>query len=564
PAIVGAITIVPNVDLKILTGPPMLLVSITYIDAPLVADMGRSLLLNDLRLSAQRPRGENVVAEPFVTDDNVSVGYLSWTTKHPGHVLLRVILPLVAAALLVAGAGFANMLLGLRRASAELERSESQARHEALHDPLSGLPNRQHFLFKLESLLEARTRDPEQRVFAAYIDVDRFKDINDTMGHHAGDVLIKTVSQRLRAQTRQEDFLARFGGDEFAILGVSRTGGESGEALAQRLARAFEAPFVIDGQSISVTASVGIAAAPEHGDNAEELMQHADIALYEAKSQGRDRAILFASSMGEKIARRRLIEVELRAAIERDELELHYQPLIQARSGKIGGVEALLRWTHPTHGPIAPASFIPVAEEFGLMGALGDWVLRRAMQAAKRWPDLEMSVNLSPVQSRHTDLLARLRQMTREYDVAPEQIVLEITEGVLMDTSKGTRQTLDALRDMGFKLALDDFGTGYSSLAYLCQFKFDKIKIDRTFVAGFARGDVPQVVLTSVVALGAGLGMDIVAEGVETEFDALTMRYFGCTELQGYYFSKAVDSKALDALLMAESDQRSTHAYDTL
>ncbi|HWA21062.1 MAG TPA: EAL domain-containing protein [Caulobacterales bacterium] len=552
PVIVAAMTIVPNVDSTVLKGTPNLLVSVVDIDDAFVADIGRSLLLNDLALKPGDAPAKGTVAQAFIADDGAHLGELRWATKRPGQVLLAVILPLVALGVAVAGVIFANMLLRLKRATAEITQSEEQARHEALHDTLSGLPNRHFFLQRLEGLLTAPEAASHKTV-TAYVDVDRFKDINDTMGHHAGDMLIKAVAERLQSQLRPEDFLARFGGDEFALLCVS-TSPHGGEVLSRRVAQAFAIPFVIDGQSIRVTASVGIATAPRDGVNAGDLMRNADIALYEAKNQGRNRAILFSREMAQRVAQRRAIEVDLRTAIENDELELHFQPIVNARTSKIGGVEALLRWTHPEHGPISPATFVPVAEDAGLMPILGDWVLRRAMEAAKRWPELEMAVNLSPVQFRHADIQNRLYRLTQEYGVDPRRIVLEMTEGVLMEASAKTKETLDSIRAMGFKLALDDFGTGYSSFAYLCQFKFDKLKIDRSFVTGFARGDVPRSVINAVVTLGQGLGMSVVAEGVETEFDALAMRHFGCNEMQGFYFSKAVTAEAIHALLAAPAE----------
>jgi diguanylate cyclase (GGDEF)-like protein len=549
PVIVAAITIVPNVDSTALKGTPNLLVSVVDIDDAFVADIGRSLLLNDLALKPDNAPAKGAVSQAFVGDDGAHIGDLRWSTKRPGQILLTVILPLVALGVAVAGVIFANMLLRLKRASAEITQSEEQARHEALHDTLSSLPNRHFFLQRLENLL---ANPGDRKTISAYVDIDRFKDINDTMGHHAGDILIKAVAERLQSQLRPEDFLARFGGDEFALL-CSSTSPHGGEVLSRRVAQAFSIPFVIDGQSIRVTASVGIASSPRDGDNAGDLMRNADIALYEAKNQGRNRAIVFSQEMAQRVAQRRSIEVDLRTAIENDELELHYQPLVNARTSKICGVEALLRWTHPEHGSIPPATFVPVAEDAGLMPILGDWVLRRAMEQARRWPDLEMAVNLSPVQFRHADIQNRLHRLTQEYGVDPRRIILEITEGVLMEANSRTKETLDSIRAMGFKLALDDFGTGYSSFAYLCQFKFDKLKIDRSFVSGFARGEVPRSVINAVVTLGQGLGMSIVAEGVETEFDALAMRHFGCTEMQGYYFSRPAKAEAIDKMLAEAS-----------
>jgi diguanylate cyclase (GGDEF)-like protein len=383
---------------------------------------------------------------------------------------------------------------------------------------------------------------------AAYIDIDRFKDINDTLGHETGDKLIKAVSERLRARLRSEDFLARFGGDEFAVLCVSGEP-DAGLRLASRIASTFDAPFAIDGQAIRVTASVGIAVAPDHGRSADELMRHADIALYEAKNQGRDRAIFFSVQMARQVETRRSIEVDLRMAIDREELRLAYQPLVSCRTGEIVGVEALMRWRHALRGEISPGTFIPIAESSGIMPALGTWMLERAFQDAKLWPHLEIAVNLSPVQLTQTDLESLLRRLAREHDVAPSRIVLEITEGVLLEASEQAKSVLGALQEMGFRTALDDFGTGYSSLSYLCNFKFDKIKIDRSFVSNVSNALTSRTIVQSVVSLGRGLGMQIVAEGVETEYEALMMSHFGCTELQGYFFSKPIESAELSALI---------------
>ena len=359
----------------------------------------------------------------------------------------------------------------------------------------------------------------------------------------------------MKTRLRPDDFLSRFGGDEFAILGVPAKP-EASTALAERVAQAFASPFSINGQSIRVTASVGLAIAPDNGATADELMRHADIALYEAKNSGRDRAVLFSTEMAEKVEHRRTIELDLRTAIETQQLRLHYQPIISCRTGAIVGVEALLRWRHPVHGEMQPATFIPIAENSGLLPALGEWVLNRAMRDSKRWPNLEVAVNLSPVQFRHVDLSAMLRELVAEHRVEPSRFVLEITENVLLEATDHTNFILDAIRSMGFKTALDDFGTRYSSLAYLCNFKFDKIKIDRSFVSRISSVDTSRTIVQSVVKLGRGLGMDIVAEGVETELEAAMMTEFGCTELQGYYFSKAIGADALAELLRTFPRQR--------
>ena len=549
PAVTAALTIVPNVDMSLLKGTPNLLVSITYIDDAFISEIGRTLLLNDLKLTPQPAKADGVVSEAFIGDDGIPVGYLTWTTKRPGQVLLTIILPLVAFGVIAAGFLSRTILGRLKRASAALSRSESQARHEAKHDALSGLPNRVHMVERMEAFLHSPVvKRRGDRAVAAYVDVDRFKDINDTLGHEAGDQLIKAIAQRLNARLRPQDFLARFGGDEFVILCVPG-GQEAGHALAERVAQAFASPFSVNGQNIRVTASVGLAVAPDNGATADELMRHADIALYEAKDRGRDRAVFFTAEMAEQVEHRRAIELALRAALENDELTLNYQPIISCGTGAITGVEALLRWQHPEHGDMSPADFIPIAENAGLLPTLGEWVLDRAMADAKRWPHLEVAVNLSPVQFRHVDLEETLRRLVKSHGVPPSRFVLEITEGVLLESTDRVNTVLDAIRGMGFKTALDDFGTGYSSLSYLCNFKFDKIKIDRSFIASIAKVDTSRTIIKSVVTLGRGLGMDIVAEGVETEFEAMMMTHFGCTELQGYYFSRPLPVEEMTELL---------------
>ena len=549
PAIIAGMTMVPNIDMSFLKGTPNLLLSISYIDQDFLSDMGHTLLLPNLALTSQASQADGVVSEAFVGDDGIPAGFLTWTTRRPGQVLLRIILPLVAFGVLAMGALSYVILRRLRRASEELAQREAEARHEAKHDALSGLPNRVHMVEKIGSFLQGRLLESHDgRVLAAYLDVDRFKDVNDTLGHHTGDQLIKLVAQRLKNCLRPNDFLSRFGGDEFVIL-CAPAGAEGSSALAERIAQAFASPFAVNGQKIRVTASLGVAVAPDHGVTADELMRHADIALYEAKGRGRDRAVLFSDEMALQVERRRAIELDLRTAIETDMLCLHYQPIVSSRTGEIVGLEALLRWRHPVHGDMSPADFIPIAENAGLLPSLGEWVFSHAMEDSKRWPHLDVSVNLSPVQFRHVDLEITLRRLITEYGVDPSRFVLEITEGVLLEATEHTNLILDALRSLGFKTALDDFGTGYSSLVYLCNFKFDKIKIDRSFVGRISRVDISRTIVQSVVRIGRGLGMGIVAEGVETEFEALMMTKLGCTELQGYYYSKPIDTDQMSELL---------------
>jgi diguanylate cyclase (GGDEF)-like protein len=548
PAVVSAMAIVPSVDANALVGEPHLMVSVVRIDEEFMMAVGRTLLMPDLSFSPAPAQQSGFVSVAFHADDGRLLGYLNWTPRQPGRSLLLFILPLVAFGVLGAGWLTYLMINRLKRASGDLADREAQSRHQALHDALSGLPNRHHFVEHLQEQLDnlVQTRN-NGRVVVAYIDVDRFKDVNDTMGHAAGDTLIMGVAKRLQRTLSREDFLSRFGGDEFAVLRCANSADAANE-LAERLRSAFEESFDVYGQHIKMTASIGIAMSPDHGMGPQELMRHADIALYQGKNQGRDKAMVFCAEMAAEVEQRREIEVELHAAIEGRELNLHYQPLISCVDGRITGVEALLRWKHAAKGDISPGVFVPIAEEAGLMPSLGAYVLERAFEQAKAWPDLEVSINLSPVQFRHVDLVELLEGLLRKHDISPSRIVLEVTEGVLMESTDRNRQILDQVRALGFKIALDDFGTGYSSLRYLCDFRFDKIKIDRAFVTGIHERKRAMTIIQSVVTLGRGLGMEIVAEGVETEAEASVMRLVGVTELQGFFFSQAVPAEKVAEL----------------
>jgi diguanylate cyclase (GGDEF)-like protein len=549
PAVVAALSIVPNLDASLLHGEPHLLLSIVRVDDAFVSEVGGSLLMSDLAISEAPANGNGVLSEAFLADDGAPVGYLNWTPRRPGRTLLLFILPLVALGVIGAGALTWVMILRLKNASGELADREAASRHQALHDALSGLPNRHHFVERLQDALDGLIQSRNNaRVIVAYVDVDRFKDINDTMGHAAGDALIMAVAERLRSVLKPEDFLSRFGGDEFAVLRRA-TSSEAATDLADSLRGAFAESFDLYGQHMRMTCSIGIAMGPEHGASPEELMRAADIALYQGKNQGRDRSMLFCAEMAAEVEQRRDVELDLHAALAAGDLTLFYQPLVASANGRVTGLEALLRWKHPTKGDISPAKFVPIAEEAGLMPALGAFVLDRAFQDAKRWPALDVAINLSPVQFRHVDLVEMLEMLIAKHGVDPHRIVLEVTEGVLMESSARNRQTLDAVRALGFKIALDDFGTGYSSLRYLADFRFDKIKIDRAFVTGIHERKRAMTIIQSVITLGRGLGMQIVAEGVETEAEASVMRLIGVTELQGFYFSQAVPVPDVDALL---------------
>lgn len=553
PSVVTAITIVPNLEFDLIQGRPFLLVSVVPIDQTFISDIGRSLLMPDLAFAPDPSRDGRFNVDRLVTDDGAAPGYLTWTARRPGQRLLTVILPLVALGVLFVGLLAMTMFRRLKRASGDLADREARAQHEAKHDQLSGLPNRRHFVERLQDSLDALIQHRNGgRVVVAYIDVDRFKDVNDTLGHQAGDALIVAVASRLQGALAPGDFIARFGGDEFAVMRRASCPEEADE-LAARLRRAFDEGFDVHGQKVRMTASIGLCMAPDHGVSPQEMMRNADIALYQGKNQGRDRAMVFCAEMAGELEARREIEVDLQAALESGQLSLHYQPLVSCKDGRVTGVEALLRWKHPTKGNISPGVFVPIAEEAGLMPAVGAFVLERAFEDSKRWPDIEVAINLSPVQFRHIELVELLENLVAASGIDPSRFVLEVTEGVLLESTDRNRNTLDAIRALGFRSALDDFGTGYSSLSYLSEFRFDKIKIDRAFVTGIQERKRAMTIIQSVVTLGRGLGMDIVAEGVETEAEASVMRLVGVTELQGFFFSEAVPCERVQSLIDAFS-----------
>jgi diguanylate cyclase (GGDEF)-like protein len=422
--------------------------------------------------------------------------------------------------------------------------AEEKVRYMAHYDSLTGLPNR--FLFN-ERLDHALKRE-ENGAGLMYLDLDHFKSINDTLGHPIGDKLLNAVALRLEACVRAGDLIARLGGDEFAIL----VGGKNLSAIDQLAGRIIEAiglPFLIDGYEVMTGASIGIAYSPDHGDTPEKLLKNADLALYAAKADGRSRFVRFENGMDSTAETRRELELDLRSALARDEMRLHYQPLINLSSGEPSGYEALVRWEHHTRGTVMPNDFIPLAEETGMVIKIGEWVIRRALAEAATWPEhLSVAVNLSPAQMRSTNLLPTIIHALGQSGVAPHRLEFEITESVLMNDSEANIAVLHRLSALGIRIALDDFGTGYSSLNYLRSFPFNKIKIDRCFISEIDTREDCRAIVRSVVSLANSLGMTTTAEGVERQAQLDTLRLEGCTEVQGFLFSKAVPSEELSDL----------------
>lgn len=422
--------------------------------------------------------------------------------------------------------------------------AEEKVRYMAHYDSLTGLPNRFLFNESLEHALKAEASGAG----LMYLDLDHFKSINDTLGHPIGDKLLNAVALRLEACVRTGDLIARLGGDEFAIL----VGGENLKAIDQLASRIIEAiglPFLIDGYEVMTGASIGIAYSPDHGDTPEQLLKNADLALYAAKAQGRGRFIRFETGMDSIAETRRELELDLRSALTRDEMRLHYQPLINLNSDEPSGYEALVRWKHHARGTVMPADFIPIAEETGMVIKIGEWVIRRALAEAATWPEhLSVAVNLSPAQMRSTNLLPTIIHALAQSGVAAHRLELEITESVLMNDSEANIAVLHKLSALGIRIALDDFGTGFSTLNYLRSFPFNKIKIDRCFISEIDSREDCRAIVRSIVSLANSLGMTTTAEGVERQSQLDALRREGCTEVQGFLFSKAMPSEELSDL----------------
>ena len=423
----------------------------------------------------------------------------------------------------------------------------------ARHDTLTNLPNR--VLFRHESREVLKRAERGESVAILCLDLDYFKQVNDTLGHPVGDLLLCAVADRLRSTLRETDTVARLGGDEFAIIQCGVEQPTSATALAQRVIDALSAPYEIEGHQIVIGASVGISISPADGSDPDQVLKNADMALYRAKGDGRGRYRFFEPDMDAKMQGRRALEIDLRRALITEEFELYFQPLVNLDIEEITGFEALIRWHHPTRGILSPGEFIPLAEEIGLIVPLGDWVLRKACLAAASWPPpTHVAVNLSPVQFKKLELVQSVFSALAKSGLSPERLELEITETVLLQDSEATLATLHQLRDMGVRISMDDFGTGYSSLSYLRSFPFDKIKIDQSFVRDLATRNDSAVIVRAVTTIGNSLGIATTAEGVEDAAQLQRLREEGCTEVQGYFLGRPVPIAETNALLAREAD----------
>jgi diguanylate cyclase (GGDEF)-like protein len=415
----------------------------------------------------------------------------------------------------------------------------------AHYDVLTQLPNRTLFNATLERAFHRKAQGG--LIGLLYVDLDHFKAINDGHGHAAGDRVLIEIARRLEDVVRPRDMIARLGGDEFVILMTELDGTAAGLAVAERVLARIGNAIEIDGQVMPIGTSIGVAFAPHDGRTGDELLRAADLAMYDAKARGRRGISVFDAGMQVQMQERRELELDLRAAIVRGELELHYQPLLDIPSGVTAGFEALLRWKHPTRGMVSPDVFIPIAEETGVIVEIGEWVIRTALAEAATWPeDLTVAVNMSPAQMKDGNLLSVVVNALANCGVPAGRLELEITENLLMQESEEVLATLHKLRGLGVKIALDDFGTGYSSLNYLRSFPFDKIKIDRCFVSELAEREDCQAIVRSVIALANELNMTTTAEGVEFGEQLEELRRDGCDQAQGFLYSRARPAAELE------------------
>ena len=456
--------------------------------------------------------------------------------------------------------GQPNRIIGTIVDVTERKQAETRLAYLAHHDALTGLPNRTMLIERLEhSMAYAQRRDCFVAVL--FLDLDRFKTVNDTRGHTVGDELLRQVADRLRSVVRATDTVARSGGDEFIIVAGDVGGASDLMAIANNVHSAFSTPFVLEEEDVFVTPSIGVSVYPRDATDVESLIRHADAALYQAKDRGRDNVQYFTADLVESASRRVALEADMRRGLERGEFQLHYQPLVGLRSGKLLGFEALLRWHHPVMGLILPEEFIPVAEESGIIFQLGEWVLRTACRQQKAWMDAgfdvqRVTVNISARQFQHRDLEAIVGRIIDETKIAPGALEIELTETLLMSDIPGSVNTLRNLRRMGVAISIDDFGTGYSSLGYLKNFPIDSLKIDRTFVRDITTDRYDEAIAAAIVALARSLGMHVIAEGVETKAQLAQLLRLGCDEGQGYHFGHPLPPDACTELLERPEEAR--------
>ncbi|MFK3796923.1 EAL domain-containing protein [Pseudomonas sp. NPDC088444] len=562
PALVAAATISPETDplIQPVPGPASVMMFVTILDPAKLIHLSDTYGLPNIAVYQGPQPGYDTM--PLLG----SKIQLSWMPPTPGMALLKQTLPLFISGVLVLAIVLAMLVRyaltlarqidaqfqALHTSQQELSGSEQRFRQLSLHDSLTGLSNR----FRLHQFLDEHLGRPVTWPLTVLsLDLDRFKPINDALGHAIGDQVLHTVAQRLKTHVQDGDMVARLGGDEFIVVLVGEVGEQDVVGLCNGLIADICRPIEVEGQTVFIGTSIGIAQAPIHGNSAADLLSMGDIALYQAKAAGRNTWRFYADSMKTQLLARRQLEHELRAALLHDQLRLHYQPRYATVGGALRSFEALVRWQHPQRGLLPPDTFITLAEDTGLIQPLGRWVLETACREAMNWPDdVGLSVNLSPGQlAENEDIVAVVAQALHSSGLPARRLELEITERVLLDHAQGAVSALTALRTLGVRLSLDDFGTGFSSLAYLRKYPLDGIKIDRSFISNMTERGNDQAIVQAMIDLGRSLGMTVTAEGVETQAQLECLQRHPCDEVQGFHFSRALPAEELAALFVREA-----------
>ncbi|GAB0114134.1 putative bifunctional diguanylate cyclase/phosphodiesterase [Acidisoma sp. C75] len=548
PAIVSIKPIVSESGKIVQTpGSEYLHIAIRLLDRSFAQIIARNYLVDELHFALRPADEDDTAAYPLKNNAGETIGYFVWDPYRPGSAVLAQAAPALEGFMGIALLTVLGFLAAVRNRSLKLRASEARIRYMAFHDLLTDLPNRPCFEDRVDATLAG---SPSARLALIYVDLDSFKQVNDTLGHPVGDQLIRAFATRIRSLVDPPGMVARVGGDEFAIMLTDIAGREEVERLCQRILGSVRQPFAVEETQLFIGVSLGIACAPQDGTSRVELLRKADIALYHAKSTGRSRYVFFDIGMEDALQLRREIERDLPYALEaKDQFTLHYQPICKAASHEIIGFEALLRWQHPQRGLIAPEIFIPIAEEAGFIEKIGEYVLRSACTAAQQWPGKMVAVNASAVELAHSGYAAKVAAILHQAGLRPELLELEITETAANRPISAASANVAALRELGVSIAIDDFGLGFSSMARLQQLQVDRVKIDRSFVHGFGGGNGDEAIVQAIVDLAHAKGLRVTAEGVETPMQCERLTTMGCDELQGFIFSVARPSSDIAALL---------------
>lgn len=523
-------------------------IAVVFIDRNFFSTRGQLYGLSHASYGMRPSERSDSASIALISKSGRAVGYLVWRPFAPGFTAMSAIGPIILIAALLLMIAIYFLVQRLAKRTSDLEESRLQAQHQATHDALTGLANRAMFEVRLDEVL-SRSRRDRTLVALLYIDLDRFKQVNDTLGHPAGDILIRQVARRLIDEVRDYDVVARLGGDEFAIIIADPLSVLAIDRICERIVAELERPFAVSGSQAYIGASIGVAMAPDDGVDRAELTRKADIALYKAKVNGRSRFVRFTPDLDDDVRTREANYRDLRQALadREHQFSVYYQPTFSIKTGRMTGVEALLRWEHPELGLVSPSHFIRSAEDSGLIEDLGAWVLRRVLRDARSWQDLRIAVNVSPVQLRSRTFLETVRQALDESGIPAERLELELTETALMSASDEVTQSLYDLRRLGVACALDDFGTGYSSLSHIRDLAVDRIKIDRSFVT--AVNTVPGAALVeAIVTLAVANGLRLTAEGVETQEQYDFLSRAGCEEVQGFLLAHPMPAEKVTPL----------------